>query len=53
MAFDYESEIEAYPAPRFWKAGLVHFINKTKIEIKSKKDLEKVMNDFNKIKLGD
>ena len=53
MSFSYEDEINSYPAPDYWKAGLIFYINNNKLSIKSKKDLDKIINDFNNLKLGE
>lgn len=49
--FNLEEEIEKLEYPRMFVAGLKHYITTNKLVIKSKKDLEKIIKDFEKIEI--
>lgn len=49
--FDLEQEIEDYPVPRMFKAGLKYYIESRKLKINSKKDLDKIVKEFSEISL--
>ena len=53
MTFNLKEALKNYPAPEFFKAGLIIFIEKRKISVKSEKDLDKIVNDYKKLKIGD
>ena len=49
--FNLEEELEKLEYPNMFLAGLKYYINKNKIVIKSKKELEKIIEDFKKIEI--
>lgn len=49
--FDLEEEIQKLQEPRMLIAGLKYHIENNKIVIKSKKELDKVLEDFKKIEI--
>lgn len=50
--FDLEQELNDYPCPEMFKSGLRYHINIKNLKITSKKELEKVIEDFKKIGVG-
>ena len=49
--FDLEKEIDDYPVPNMFKAGLRYHINVNQLKIKSKKELDKIVKEFGELKL--
>ena len=49
--FDLKKELEELQYPRMFLAGLKYHIETNKIAIKSKKELDKVVEDFKKIEI--
>lgn len=52
MGFDLEKEIIDYPTSNYFKAGLINYIEVKKANIKSKKDLEKIIEEYKNLKIG-
>lgn len=53
MSFDLQEELRDYPAPSFFKAGLIAYIEREKITVKSKRDLDKTVDIYKKLKIGE
>ena len=51
--FNLEQEIEDYECPSMLKEGLKYHININKLKIKSKKELDKLVDEFKKMKVGE
>lgn len=52
-AFDWETALEAVEMSSMLKAGVKYYIESYKLTPKSDKDLEKIIDDFKKVKMGD
>lgn len=52
-AFDWETALEAVEMSSMLKAGVKYYIESYKLTPKSDKDLEKIIEDYKKIKMGD
>ena len=52
-AFDWETALEAIEMSSMLKAGVKYYIESYKLTPKSDKDLEKIIDDFKKVKMGD
>ena len=51
--FDFEKEIDELECPEMYKTGLKFYIESNKIKIDSKKDFDKLLKDFSKLKIGE
>ena len=51
--FDLEQEIKDLECSDMLKAGLEFYIETNNIKIKSKKDFDKLVNDFKKLNIGE
>ena len=51
--FDYITEIENLEVPDMLKYGLQVYIERNDLKIQDKKEFDKVLNKFKKIKMGD
>ena len=49
--FDLDEQINNYPKPNMFKAGLRFYIEQNKIKIKNKKDLDKIVKEYGELKL--
>lgn len=49
--FDLNEALEVLERPRMFKAGLKYYITSNKLQPKDKKDFEKIVTDFSKIKI--
>lgn len=47
-SYDYNSDLEELEPKSYVRAGFIYHIEHANIEIKSKKDLEKIYNDYMK-----
>ncbi len=45
--------LEEYTCPAMFKAGLKYYINSNNLEPKSKKEFEKIVKEYGKLKLGE
>lgn len=52
-AFDWKTALEAIEMSGMLKAGVKYYIESYKLTPKSDKDLEKIIDDFKKVKMGD
>ncbi|MBQ2652645.1 MAG: hypothetical protein IJF83_03750 [Methanobrevibacter sp.] len=50
--FDLEQELIEYKCPDMFKAGLRDYIQSNKIEIKNKKEFEKIVKEYANLKIG-
>lgn len=53
MNFDVDKELEKLECPNMFKAGLKYYIQSNKLQPKNKKELDKIVTDFSKVKMGD
>lgn len=51
--FDYITEIENLEVPDMLKVGFQLYIERNDLKIQDKKEFDKVLNKFKKIKMGD
>lgn len=51
--FDYISEIENLEVPDMLKVGFQSYIERNDLKIQDKKEFEKLLDKFKKIKMGD
>lgn len=51
MAFDYNKALEDYKCPYMFKKGLEYHFTVNKLEPKSKKEFDKIIEDYKKIKM--
>lgn len=51
--FDYITEIENLEVPDMLKVGFKFYIERNDLKIQDKKEFEKVLDKFKKIKMGD
>lgn len=51
--FDYITEIENLEVPDMLKVGFKFYIERNDLKIQDKKEFDKVLNKFKKIKMGD
>ena len=51
--FDYITEIENLEVPDMLKVGFQSYIERNDLKIQDKKEFDKVLNKFKKIKMGD
>lgn len=51
--FDYITEIENLEVPEMLKVGFKFYIERNDLKIQDKKEFDKVLNKFKKIKMGD
>lgn len=49
--FDLKKEIDEYPCPNMFKAGLRHYISSNNIEIKNKSELDKTVKKYANLKI--
>ena len=49
--FDLEEELNNLELPQMFIAGLRYYLAKNKIEVKSKKELEKIIKEYEKIEI--
>ncbi len=52
IKFDYEKELTSYELPVYFIAGIRSYIQRRNLQPKSKKDLDKIVEDFSKISAG-
>lgn len=52
-AFDWETALEAIEISSMLKAGVKYYIESYNLTPKSNKDLEKIIDDYSKIEMGD
>lgn len=52
-AFNWETALEAVEMSSMLKAGVKYYIESYKLTPKSDKDLEKIIEDYKKIEMGD
>ena len=50
--FDLIKEISEYKCPDMFIAGLKHYIQSNNIEIKNKKELDKIVKEYANLKIG-
>lgn len=51
--FDLENAIIELECPDYWKAGLIYYINKNEINIKSEKDFKTIIKKYANLKIGE
>lgn len=51
--FDLNKELEEYTCPEMFKAGLKYYIQSNNLEPKNKKEFDKIVKDYGKLKLGE
>lgn len=51
--FDVEKFLDEYSAPNMFKAGIQYYIKVNKFNIKNEKDIEKIIENYSKITMGD
>lgn len=53
MTFDIDKELEDLECPNMFKAGLKYYMGNLKNQPKNKKEFDKIVKDYSKIKMGD
>lgn len=51
--FDYEKELNDYKCPQMFKAGLTYYFKSNNLKPKSKKEFDKIVNDYKNLKMGE
>lgn len=51
--FDYEKELNDYKCPQMFKAGLKYYFKSNDLKPKSKKEFDKIVNDYKNLKMGE
>lgn len=50
--FDFEKELEEYPCANMLKKGIMDYVNTNNLKINSKKEFEKLIEDYFKLVVG-
>ena len=51
--FNLNKQLDEYICPAMFKAGLIYYISSNNIKISSKKEFEKVVEEYKDLKIGD